>query len=370
MPCWLAGHLLFRIQLPPFEQPHARTGPLLATGCPWQAGNGLGGLVRPRMPTMRSDLAGNGRRHDPIPAAAAVCNRVAAICGASMLASPPFVPPQTGNSGSALLGPWAQSMFRFAADRIPVIAVLATSAIDFMVYFLADNPFWLASYTLLMILPKGVICAWNHHHQHTLTFHSKFLNRILEFFYALHTGVTTNLWVLHHVLGHHRNFLDQKRDESGWQKADGQAMGALEYTLNIASTAYFRGYRVGQKFPRVQREFLLYTAITLVCLIALCWFRFVPALFVFVLPMIISLLFTAWVTHDHHSGLDTEDPFQASYNNTNPLFNLLTGNLGYHTAHHHRPGLHWSKLPELHERIKHRIPATLIRDARFVLAEA
>ncbi len=82
-----------------------------------------------------------------------------------------------------------------------------------------------------------------------------------------------------------------------------------------------------------------------------------------------SLLFTAWVTHDHHSGLDTDDAFQASYNNENALFNLLTGNLGYHTAHHYRQGLHWSKLPELHEKIRHQIPPELIRNSRFVLAD-
>jgi fatty acid desaturase len=261
-------------------------------------------------------------------------------------------------------------MFRFSADRVPVFFVLAFSIIDFIVYFMLDDVWWLAGYALFMMVPKGVICAWNHHHQHTQTFHAKSLNRLLEFFYALHTGVTTNLWVLHHVLGHHRNFLDQTRDESSWKRADGSAMNALEYTLTIAGTAYYRGYQVGKKYPRVQRDFLLYSALTLLGIGLLCWFRFVPALFVFVLPMVISLLFTAWVTYDHHSGLDTDDAFQASYNNTNRLFNLLTGNLGYHTAHHYRQGLHWSKLAELHETIKDRIPTELIRNARFVLSEA
>jgi len=260
-------------------------------------------------------------------------------------------------------------MFRFAADRLPVTLVLTLSAIDFLVYFLVDNVWALAAYFAISIIPKGVICAWNHHHQHTMTFHSKWMNRLLEFFYALHTGVTTNLWVLHHVLGHHRNFLDQTKDESAWKDSDGRVMSALEYTLTIAGTAYYRGFQVGKKFPRVQRDFIRHSVLTIIGVAALCWFRFVPALFVFVLPMIISLTFTAWVTHDHHSGLDTDDQFEASYNNTNPVFNLLTGNLGYHTAHHYRQGLHWSKLPELHEQIKDKIPPELVRNATFVLAE-
>lgn len=251
-------------------------------------------------------------------------------------------------------------MFRYPADRIPVVFVLLLSVGDFGVYLTVDNVWLLVGYTLLMVLPKGVICAWNHHHQHTRTFHGTYLNRLLEFFYALHTGVTTNLWVLHHVLGHHRNYLDQASDESAWQRADGAAMGAVEYTLTIAGTAYQRGYKVGKKFPRVQRDFLVYGALTAIGVAALCWYRPLPALFVFVLPMIISLLFTAWVTYDHHTGLDTDDLFTASYNNTGRFFNLVTGNLGYHTAHHYRQGVHWSKLPELHRQIEGRIPAELI----------
>jgi fatty acid desaturase len=81
------------------------------------------------------------------------------------------------------------------------------------------------------------------------------------------------------------------------------------------------------------------------------------------------LLFTAWVTYDHHAGVDSDNPFEASYNNTNRLFNVLTGNLGYHTAHHYSQGLHWSKLPELHEEIKSKISPALIRNANFVLTD-
>jgi len=197
-------------------------------------------------------------------------------------------------------------MFKNASDRAPVFFVLALSLIDFLVYFLVNEVWWLAGYTLLMIMPKGLICAWNHHHQHTLTFRSKPLNRLLEFFYALHTGVTTNLWVLHHVLGHHKNFLDQAKDESRWKRADGSTMGALEYTLivagtayyrgfqvgrkHVAGTAYYRGFQVGRKHPRAQRKFLLYSAITFAGVALLCWFRTVPAIFVFLIPMVISLL--------------------------------------------------------------------------------
>jgi len=261
-------------------------------------------------------------------------------------------------------------MFRFSADRLPVAIVLLFSLFDFIVYFTVDNVALLVAYMVLMIFPKGVICAWNHHHQHTHTFHSKALNHVLEFFYALHTGVTTNLWQLHHVLGHHRNYLDQSKDESGWMREDGTTMGVIEYTLTIAATAYPRGYRVGKRFPRVQKQFITYTIVTFAIVAALVWFKPAAAMVVFVIPMVISLLFTAWVTYDHHSGLDSDDVFEASYNNTGKIFNLLTGNLGYHTAHHYKQGEHWSKLPELHAKIVDKIPPELIANSVMTPARA
>ncbi len=259
-------------------------------------------------------------------------------------------------------------MFKHKEDILPVSLVLALTVVDFTLYFTVHSIAVLVGYWLLMLVPKGVICAWNHHRQHTMTFRSAALNRLLELCYALHTGVTSNLWVLHHVLGHHRNFLDQQKDESRWMRKDGKTMGAVEYTLSVALTSYYRGYQVGKRYPKAQKVFLVFTAITLALLVSLIAYRPVQALFIFVLPMIISLLFTAWVTYDHHSGLHTDNEFEASYNITGRLFNLLTGNLGYHTAHHHKQGLHWSKLPALHEQIKDKIPAQLYRKSTFDFA--
>lgn len=253
-------------------------------------------------------------------------------------------------------------MFKHSADRLPVTLILSLSALDFLVYFTVEAWWLLVGWWLLLILPKASICAWNHHHQHALTFRAEPLNRLLEFFYALHTGATTNLWVLHHVLGHHHNFLDQARDESRWKRKDGTNMGELEYTLDVALTAYYRGYQVGKRYPKVQRKYLLYTAITFAAVALLVAWRPLQGLLVFVLPMCTSLLMTSWTTYGHHSGLDTQNQFEASYNNLNRWYNVFTGNLGYHTAHHYRQGVHWSKLPQLHAEIQDQIPAHLYVD--------
>ena len=183
----------------------------------------------------------------------------------------------------------------------------------------------------------------------------------MEFFYALHTGVTTNLWVLHHNYGHHNNFLDQSKDESRWTRYDGTQMKELEYSLLITVTAYYRGYIVGKEHPREQQTFIVYTLITFAFVTGLVAYQPAAGLLLFVLPMIVGLFITAWTTYDHHAGLNTENEFEASFNNVNRWYNLFTGNLGYHTAHHYKQGLHWSKLPQLHDKIKDNIPEKLIQ---------
>ena len=58
--------------------------------------------------------------------------------------------------------------------------------------------------------------------------------------------------------------------------------------------------------------------------------------------------------------LDAHDHLTASRNRAGHLYNRLTFNSGYHTAHHLRPGLHWSQLPRFHQEIGDRIPAPLV----------
>ena len=260
----------------------------------------------------------------------------------------------------------ATDKFRYKEDRWPVFIILALTALDFLLYFTVDNMFFLTAYFLIMLLPKGIICAWNHHHQHLFTFRQSPLNRGLEMAYALHTGVTTHLWRLHHVLGHHLNFLNQEKDESRWKRKDGKHMGPIEYTLSVGLTAYVRGYKVGKKHPKQLRTFLIFSGITFSLVAVLVALNPAGGIMLFVLPMIFSLFFTAYVTYDHHSGLDTQNEFEASFNNLSPIFNRLTGNLGYHTAHHHKQGVHWSRLPSLHAKIADKIPEHLYKKSLFL----
>ena len=253
------------------------------------------------------------------------------------------------------------TLFRFPEDRLPVLIFACYFALDLLVLTQA-NSWWLPPLWMLAgVIPKGWICSWNHHHQHLSFFRPAWANRLLEVMFGFQTGVTSHAWFLHHVVGHHKNYLDQKKDESRWMGEDGRPMSEARYIAITALTAYPRAWQVGKQHKE-QQNILLYMGILQLALLATALvLRPYNALFVFVLPMILSLTVTVWATYFHHGGLVTEDHMKASYNILHRGYNLATGNLGYHTAHHARHGLHWSRLPAYHAEIESKIPSNLYR---------
>jgi fatty acid desaturase len=248
-------------------------------------------------------------------------------------------------------------VFRYSEDRLPVLCFALLFCCDLGIYAFVDNVWALVAWTFVGIFPKGCVCAFNHHHQHVATFKSAVLNRLLEQMYALQTGVASNAWVLHHALGHHVNYLDQTKDESGWRDDDGSTMGWFKYTVWNTLQAYPRAWRVGERY-RAHQRVLLGSTIFIIALVAgLTVLRPFPALCVFIAPMLISIFGTVYATHCHHAGKKTDSHFVACNNIIHGVYNIATGNLGYHTAHHHRPGVHWSRLPALHAEIEDKIPA-------------
>ncbi len=125
-------------------------------------------------------------------------------------------------------------------DYYPITIIVLIFAIDLLVFFL--SPSWILTlfWGFTSIYIKGFTCSLNHHHQHYKFFSEKWANRIIEFVMGLQTGVVGELWVLHHTLGHHKNYLDQTKDESGWQKENGETMNVLEYTFHVGNTTYAR----------------------------------------------------------------------------------------------------------------------------------
>lgn len=250
-------------------------------------------------------------------------------------------------------------LLRYSADWLPVSVVLGAFLLHVAIFFWASP-----ALALLGLLPvtaiSTVVAAFNHHHQHVNAFRSRVLNRIYDLVLAVQTGVGPYTWVLHHNLGHHRNYLNQPPcatpDESHWTRGDGRQMGRIEYTLHLLLHHQVDVYRIGRRHPQVFRRYLLMKIPCYAFAAAGLYLNPLNYLLVFFVPSLLALTHTCWATYEHHAGHHASDHVEASVNRENSLFNLLTCNLGLHTAHHMKPGLHWSELPALHASIRSQIP--------------
>lgn len=243
-------------------------------------------------------------------------------------------------------------MFRHKEDVFPISVIFIYFLIDISIFFSISNVWILALWYVLGIWPKSNISSWSHNHHHSPVFRSKYLNFVLELMYGLQTGLVGNTWVLEHVCGHHSHYLDPKKDSVPWIK-DNRIKSLWEYSTSVILNVYPRSIAEGMRRRRLLYKMIAQIGAT--SLILYCLFLYSPVafLFVFVLPMLTALITTACATYHQHVGMSLENVYAASRNViSSPSFNALTGNMGYHTAHHIRCGLHWSKLPALHKEIE------------------
>ena len=128
------------------------------------------------------------------------------------------------------------TLLKYKADRGPVAYVLAVFALRLAIWALATPLICAISVVPLVVLGMFV-APINHHHQHVNAFRFAWLNRLYELALSLQCGVGPYSWVLHHNLGHHLNYLNQrphaKPDESRWTRADGSQMGQFEYSIDL-----------------------------------------------------------------------------------------------------------------------------------------
>jgi beta-carotene hydroxylase len=250
-------------------------------------------------------------------------------------------------------------ILRYREDRWTVAYTLMVLAVQLALFFGVESLWWTLLLVVLFQPLQGVAIACNHYQHHVPVFTRRLPNRLYEVVLFLQTGTPPYLITLHHNLGHHVHYREPQRDTLGWRRPDGSKRGLWECLWRNSVGHVSWTMAIGRRHPKVYRRFKVMAAVSLLPLLALFWVSPAKALIVFVLPMLLAVLNVARLGYEQHAGLDLDDHLTASRNIENWWFNLFTFNSGYHTAHHLRPGLHWSRLPAFHRELAHRIPAEL-----------
>jgi fatty acid desaturase len=251
-------------------------------------------------------------------------------------------------------------LLRHCIDTGPVAFVLAIAVVQ-AVLFLQPSALIaaLGAAILWPLQTRAIYIAHNHHHHRI--FRGRKLNLAFETLLFLQTGMPSFGFPLHHNIGHHGHYRNQDpadpaADPHRWVGDDGRRMSRWTYTWRLLGGAVPLGRRLGVRYQRLWRSFLMASACYGIALGALLAIRPWHTFAVFLVPMALSLVALAWSTYVHHLGLPTGDPLGASYTNVGHFANRWGYNIGFHTAHHVKPGLHWSRLPALHARIAGDIP--------------
>lgn len=205
---------------------------------------------------------------------------------------------------------------------------------------------------LSMMLTVTACCA-KHNHTHCPTFHRRISNRLMDFCLTLLTGCSTSgIRVAHQVRhhGHNQSPEDFVRcalvdDMPAWRALLAYVPKVLAETWkHMASDMRIR--KRGRLMRAVTQERLVLWLVMLI----LVWSDVTSFLVFLGLPWIFGQWFLIAVNLPQHDGCDETSRWNHSRNVVGKWSNWVFLNNGYHTAHHEKPGLHWSRLPNWHER--------------------
>jgi fatty acid desaturase len=242
---------------------------------------------------------------------------------------------------------------RSAADRrtLALLAVLAT----------LDVVQWsgLARHWLLLLATcvlAFVACVVKHNHVHCPTFSRRTWNAAMAHALGLLTGHPTTGIITAHVVRHHQH----NQTELDWVRAS--LVGFRWNWLNLAAFPFVSIARMRRekpcdlpawhrRQPRLYRQAIAEHLVLYPVLAALLLADWRATLVYLVGPWFFGQWAIVTINLLQHQGCAAASAWDHSRNVTGRVVNWLMLNNGFHTAHHMRPGLHWSRLPSYHQTV-------------------
>jgi fatty acid desaturase len=268
--------------------------------------------------------------------------------------------------GSATTRPATSGVFRYPLDLAPTLVITGAVALGLAALWLDHVWIWL----IVPVSFAGRLPAPAHQHAqgHLTIFRSDLANAIYDQILALASGHTTAVWELQHSLGHHLQYLDARTDVAGadrfaFVRGKAALLRRLVFMVFADALTIPDAYAIAAQFPakrrRLRARLIAQVLLQLAVLAALLAIDPIAALAVFVIPNVVLRWLVGWIAFAQHDGVPSTGTYTGSVNHFGVLSRLLL-NVGHHTAHHEKPTLHWSLLPQRTAKIRHLIPENLL----------
>jgi beta-carotene hydroxylase len=242
-------------------------------------------------------------------------------------------------------------MLRFNEDKRSLTFLTIHTCFMIWVLFIHFNQLTFIEYFILVIgggLMGFSVSLINHNHRHNEIFLNPKLNRLTNIWISILIGAPSTRLHLVHNFNHHK-FYPSHEDWSHFEtNTDGVGFKRLiNYIIN--STIKMNKNRDQLVDTEDKKKMLIEERIGLYLFIALAlWINFKIFLFMILPVWMIGFFFLISSNILNHDLCDQDNSINNSRDFISPMENWWFCNNGYHTAHHLKADLHWSKLPRLH----------------------
>lgn len=252
-------------------------------------------------------------------------------------------------------------MFRHRSDIRSVFFIVLAIAVYFMQWWgVVRHPLlFAASFALAFIA-----CVINHNHQHHPTFTLQPFNSVFSTLISLAMGVPATVITAMHNDHHHvynNGPIDHFRASAVSYRWS--LLNLLVYPVVVFARLTPEKFRTVRKWretaPRRHRQLMFERTVFYGTIVVLAVADWRATLLYFALPYIVAQWCLLAINHVQHVDCDPDSEFNHSRNVVGRWSNWWLFNNGYHTAHHMRPGLHWSRLPAEHAKIRSEIDSRL-----------
>ena len=233
---------------------------------------------------------------------------------------------------------------------LQALAYLA-AYIGLFIYLWVSGFAWWA-YLSLLFFVVGVQVI-HHNHVHLGIWHSKILNRLTSLLISVTTAVPTAMMYGGHIKNHHTH-QHGPEDHTRTYRFGGDHNHLLGYLLHpfqafavlipIFWDDYKKGWANGSRFTK---DMSLQVALIFLLWVVLASFDWQKFLLLVLAPQLIGLHWLLGSNYFQHAHCDDASDVNYARNFTGAV-NWIWFNIGFHTAHHDHPRVHWSELRKVH----------------------
>ena len=242
---------------------------------------------------------------------------------------------------------------RHQKDKQTLIIVFIIAV--FRIGFWATPPQYTACFWLFLPWLVVIVSTIKHNQIHLSVFKSKKANFTYETVLNLFTGSTCGSMILIHIINHHK----ETNGEDDWGKTTtfthrSEFWNMIKYALTTPPIFIKFKKKWLDNEPnetlkkKIKRESQVLLALYLLFLLV----KPMATIYYLILPNIIGQFVLISLNYCQHSGCDDKSEYNHSRNFTNRLLNFMLFNMGFHTAHHLFPNVHWSEYPRIHQTLK------------------